>query len=242
MRYLFLVTFFYAFLHAATPADLNVIQKNDETNMTKIYIPTYYKDFKWDVGVIGGLTFDGTQIDYQRYTLGLGLHVAYHYNESVSFHGEYIDYFKTIAGSQYNSDQAEIVDTLTTTNIAALSVAYDFSADRTYSLFAKGGLGYEFKDDSDAQEPKAAVSLLGFGFRYMFTERMSGYLEGRWKMRLSNISEPDNSLIGTIGLDYHFGLSDEKAKLIAEADAHNTEVDRILEERAETKRQKELSK
>ena len=225
MRYLFLITIFYTFLYAETPTDINISKDNVESNMSKIYIPTYYKDFKWDVGVTGGMTFDGTQIDYERYTLGLGIHVAYHYNESVSFHGEYVDYFKTIAGSQYSSKEKKIVESYTTTNIAAISVAYDFSADRTYSLFAKGGLGYEFKDNSDAQEPRAAVSLLGFGFRYMFTERVSGYLEGRWKMRLSNISNPDNSLIGTVGIDYHFMLSDEKAQLILDADKHNALVD-----------------
>ena len=213
-----------------------------DVNLTKIEVPIVYKDYMWDIGVIGGLTFDGIQIDYKRYTIGGGVHAAYHLNDTVSFHGEYVRYFKSFADSKYNSDAKKIVEEYTPTNIVALSVAYDFTADRSYSLFVKGGFGYEFKENKEAANAKAAVSLLGLGFRYMFTDHISGYLEGRWKMRLTNISETDNSLIGTVGLDYHFGLSDEKAKLIAEADAHNAQIDKLLEERAEAKHQKELSK
>jgi len=215
-------------LVAVEPHDVNTSQ---EENLTKVEIPVFYKDYDWDIGIIGGLTFDGTQIDYTRYTLGTGIHVAYHYDDAVSFHGEYVKYFKSFVPSKYDSNGKEIVQELTTTNIMAASVAYDFSADRTYSLFAKAGLGYEIKDDPNAIEQKSPVSLMGFGFRYMFSEHISGYVEGRWKMRLSNISEPDNSLIGTVGLDYHFGLSDEKKKLMEDAEAHNAKVDALLKER-----------
>lgn len=200
---------------------------SEEANLTKTEIPIFYKDYAWDIGVIGGLTFDGAQIDYQRYTLGAGLKMAYHYNESITFHGEYVKYFKSFVPSKYG-DKKSYVDKETRTNIVAASVAYDFSADRPYSLFAKAGLGYEFKDDADAVEQKSAVSLMGFGFRYMFTDYVSAYLEGRWKMRLNDISQPDSSLIGTVGVDYHFGLSDEKKKLIKEANKHNVWVDEQL--------------
>ena len=237
-----LFTFLYISLQAATPVESNTTQQNSETNLTKIYIPTHYKDYTWDVGIIGGLTFDGTQIDYTRYTLGTGVHAAYHLNDAVSFHGEYVKYFKTIASSKYDAASKKIVENATPTNIMALSVAYDFSAERSYSLFAKAGLGYEFKDDQDAQEPKAPVSLLGFGFRYMFTRHISGYAEGRWKMRLKDMDEPDNSLIGTVGIDYHFGLDNDKAKLIDEADKHNAWVDEQLAVIAKKQERKAQSK
>ncbi len=234
MRYIVTILLILStFLQAAPEVDTNSSTENNETNLSKIYIPVHYKDYDWDIGVIGGLTFDGTQIDYQRYTLGTGIHAAYHYNEYVTFHGEYVKYFKTIAASKYDSAAKKIIEKATTTNIMAASVAFDFSAERTYSLFAKAGLGYEFKDDANAKDSKAPVSLMGFGFRYQFTNHLSGYIEGRWKMRLTNISEPDNSLIGTTGLDYHFGLSDEKSRLIVEADEHNKMIDNIIKQRVE---------
>ena len=136
---LLLFVLIYTTLVAAETLDINASQ---EENLTKIEIPVFYKDYRWDIGLIGGLTFDGTQIDYTRYTVGTGVHAAYHYNESVSFHGEYVKYFKSFAPSKYDSAGKEIVQELTTTNIMAASVAYDFSADRTYSLFAKAGLGF----------------------------------------------------------------------------------------------------
>ncbi len=243
MKHIFILfTFFYISLQAATPADSNVTQQNSEGNLTKTHIPTFYKDYKWDVGLTGGLTFDGTQVDIQRYSILAGVHGAYHINDAVSVHGEYFRSFATIASSQYSSEQKEIFEDLQIDTVA-VSVAYDFSAERTYSLFAKAGLGYEMLeagfDTTDGAE-KNAISLIGFGFRYMFTERISGYVEGRWRMRLSNISEPDNSLIGNIGFDYHFGLDDEKAQLIAEADKHNAEIDAILKEREEARQKKML--
>ena len=235
-------TFFYISLQAATPVDTNASQENNETGLTKIHIPTFYKDYKWDVGVTGGLTFDGTQVDIQRYSILAGVHGAYHLNDAVSFHGEYFRSLATIAGSQYSSDQKEIFEDLQIDTVA-VSVAYDFSAERTYSLFVKAGLGYEMLeagfDTTDGAE-KNTISLMGFGFRYMFTERISGYVEGRWKMRLNNMSEPDNALMGNIGFDYHFGLDDKKAQLIAEADKHNAEIDALLKEREEAQRQKAL--
>ncbi len=239
MKYLLiLVTLFSISLHAETPLETSASQENNEANLTKIYIPTHYKDYTWDVGVIGGLTFDGAQIDYTRYTLGAGVHAAYHLNDAISFHGEYVNYFKTIAASKYEDDAKKTVEDVTTTSIMALSAAYDFSSERSYSLFAKAGLGYEVKDSDNQQEPKAPVSLMGFGFRYMFTRHISGYVEGRWKMRLKDMDQPDNSLIGTVGVDYHFGLDNEKAQLIAEADKHNAEIDAILKEREEARHQK----
>ena len=229
MRHLIMVLLLIGtYVQAASMVDTDNSTQSSEANLSKIDIPLYYKDYDWDIGIIGGMTFDGTQIDYTRYTFGTGLHAAYHLNESITFHGEYVKYFKSFVPSKYDSNGKKIVEKATTTNIAAASVAFDFSADRPYSLFAKAGLGYEFKDDPDALEPKSAVSLMGFGFRYMFTDEISGYLEGRWKMRLTNISEPDNSLIGTVGVDYHFGLSNEKKKLVEEADEHNRWVDEQL--------------
>ncbi len=210
MKYLLILfTLFSISLHAETPLETSASQENNETNLTKVYIPTFYKDYKWDVGLIGGMTFDGAQIDDERYSIGAGLHIAYHLNDSVSLHGEGIGFFTTLAPK---SEWEE-----TKSSLFVGSVAYDFSAERTYSLFVKAGIGYEILDRYHVEEQNNAVSLMGFGFRYMFTERISGYVEGRWKMRLNNISEPDNGLVGTVGIDYHFGLDDKKAKLIAEA-------------------------
>ena len=197
-------------------------QLQDVNAMTKAYAPLFYKDYSWDVGIIGGATFDGTQTEAKRTTIGMGVHLGYHLNESVTFHGEYIELFKTFTSDEATKDA--------TNRLMALSVAYDFSADRTYSLYAKGGLGYEMqsKYNQDIDNP---VSLLGFGFRYMFTDHVSGYVEGRWKFVLVNTAYPDNSLVGTVGLDYHFGLSDKKSRLIDATDKHNA----VLEKKVFTK-------
>ncbi len=209
MKFIFIFfTFFAITLNAAEPAAKDTSSANNETNPTKTYVPTFYKDYKWDVGLIGGMTFDGAQIDDERYGVGAGLHVAYHLNDVLSLHGEGINLFTALASdSRYEE---------TTSSLYIGSVQYDFSAERTYSLYAKAGLGYEMLDRYNYETQKNTVSLMGFGFRYMFSEHISGYVEGRWKMRLNDISEPDNSLVGTIGIDYHFGLDDKKAKLIAE--------------------------
>ncbi|WP_373032841.1 hypothetical protein, partial [Sulfurovum sp.] len=53
------------------------------------------------------------------------------------------------------------------------------------------------------------------------TDSFSAYVEGRWKYVLVNRDTPDNSLIGTVGLDYHFGLSDEKSKLVDDVEKQN---------------------
>jgi len=194
---------FYASLQAAMAAD-TALSKNSETNSSeKTVIPGFYKDYKWDVGVIGAMTFDGKQTEARRLTMGAGLHVAYHLNESVTVHGEIVDYFKTFTNDEATKDA--------TNRMYVASVAYDFSAERTYSLFAKAGLGYEQQNKYDEQID-SPISLMGFGFRYMFTDRVGAYVEGRWKYVLVNRDYPDNSLVGTIGVDYHFGLSDEKTK------------------------------
>ena len=222
------------------PVDNNTTQQNSEANLTKIHIPTFYKDYKWDVGFIGGLTFDGTQVDINRYSIVAGIHGAYHINDAVSVHGEYFHSLYTVPSGSYSAEQKKIFED-TEIDTVVVSAAYDFSAERTYSLFAKAGLGYEqLTLGFDSQ--KNTISLMGFGFRYMFTERISGYVEGRWKMRLNNISEPDNALMGNIGFDYHFGLDDEKAQLIAEADKHNAWVDERLAAIAKDKeRQSQLT-
>lgn len=196
IRIVFILIF--SSLQLATAAE-NLETKSSE----KIVVPVFYKDYKWDVGVIGAMTMDGMQTEAKRFTIGAGLHLAYHLNESVSVHGEIVDYFKTFTKDEATKDA--------TNRMYVASAAYDFSADRVYSLFAKAGFGYEQQNKYD-QQIDSPISLMGFGFRYMFTDRVSAYVEGRWKYVLTNTDYPDNSLIGTIGVDYHFGLSDEKSK------------------------------
>ena len=192
---LVIFTFVFASVQAAMAADVSAPDSSDITENS-----FFYKDYSWDVGVIGGLTFDGVQTEAKRTSVGAGIHAAYHLNESVTFHGEIIDYFTTITSDEATKDATNI--------IYAASVAYDFSAERTYSLFAKAGFGYEQQSKYD-QQIDSPISLMGFGFRYMFGDAWSGYVEGRWKYVLVNRDYPDNSLIGTIGVDYHFGLSDK---------------------------------
>ena len=203
-------------------------QLQDVNASTKVHAPLFYRDFNWDVGIIGGMTMDGTQTEAKRFTMGAGIHLGYHLNESVTLHGEVVDYFKTFTSDEATKDA--------TNRMYAASVAYDFSADRTYSLFAKAGLGYEqqIKYNKKVDSP---ISLMGFGFRYMFTDRISGYVEGRWKFVLVNTAYPDNSLVGTIGLDYHFGLSDEKSHLVDASDKHNAVIEEGMKqlEAAQTK-------
>lgn len=180
----------------------------DASRSEKIVFPVSFKDYKWDVGVISAMTMDGMQTEAKRFTLGIGLHLAYHFDESISLHAEIADYFKAFTSEEAAKDA--------TNRMFVTSAAYDFSPERSYSLFAKAGLGYEqqIKYDTQVDSP---ISLMGFGFRYLFTDRVSAYVEGRWKYVLVNRETPDNSLIGSIGVDYHFGLSDEKSGLIEDA-------------------------
>jgi len=174
-------------------ADAAVSKENSEKESSKkIDIPVFYKYYKWDIGFVGCLVFDGFQTEAKRTSLGLGIHAAYHLNESVTFHGEFVDYFKTFTSDEATEDA--------TNRMYVASAAYDFSADRTYSLFAKAGLGYEQQNKYD-QQVDSPISLMGFGFRYMLVDSLSGYVEGRWQYVLVNTDYPDNSLIGTVGLD-----------------------------------------
>ena len=225
---LLIFTLFYTSLYAATATDTNttvepkpekvftLAQLQEVNASSKVYVPLFYKDYSWDVGIIGGMTFDGTQTEPKRFTMGTGIHLGYHLNESVTLHGEIVEYYKTFTSDEATKDA--------TNRMYVASAAYDFSADRTYSLYAKAGLGYEQQSKYD-QTIDSPISLMGFGFRYMFTDQISGYVEGRWKYVLVNTDTPDNSLVGTIGLDYHFGLSDKKSKLIEEADRHNAPLE-----------------
>ena len=143
MKYLvFIFTVFAMTLQAATPQDTNLTKDNSETNLTKIYIPTFYKDYKWDVGLISGLTFDGKQVDIQRFSFLAGIHGAYHINDFVSIHGAYLHALATVPSGSYSPEQKDIFED-TDIDTVAISAAFDFSAERTYSLFAKAGLGYE---------------------------------------------------------------------------------------------------
>lgn len=183
-------------VQAATAAETT-----DAYSSEKIVFPVSYKDYTWDVGIISAMTMDGMQTEAKRFTLGLGLHLAYHFNESISLHAEIADYFKAFTSEEAAKDA--------TNRMIVTSAAYDFSPERRYSLFAIAGLGYEqqMKYDKQVDSP---ISLMGFGFRYIFSDHVSGYVEGRWKYVLVNTETPDSSLIGSIGVDYHFGLSDEK--------------------------------
>ena len=89
---LIVFTLFYISVQAAMATDVTMSKKTSETNSSeKIVIPIFYKDYKWDVGLIGGLSMDGVQTEAQRFSVGAGIHVAYHLNESVTFHGEFVD-------------------------------------------------------------------------------------------------------------------------------------------------------
>jgi len=158
-------------------------------------LPKVYRDYTWDVGVTGGMIFDGMHTDVKRLSVGAGLHAGYHLTENVGLHGEISHYFADIS----NDSEGKKIDN----TLFALSAIYDFSPERSYSLYATAGLGYELlkKLDKDFNNP---VSLVGFGFRYMFADSWSARIEGRWKFVLVNTDTPDNSLVGTLGADYHF--------------------------------------
>ena len=154
----------------------------------------FFKDYHWDAGVNGNMGFDGVQTDVWRVTVGAGAHLGYHLNERTGMQVEIMQFF-------YSHGDADTEDI--TSTVYAGSLTYDFSPERYYSLYAIGGLGYENlkKFGNDRSNP---ISLLGFGFRYMFAEAWSARIEGRWRFVLSNISYPDNGLIGSVGVDYHF--------------------------------------
>ena len=211
--YFLILIFSFALLQASdsqnvlTLEELQGVSKN-----TRAEPDLRYGDFDWDVGLMGGLTYDGVQIDAKRVTLGLGLNIGYHIKPGFTVQGEYGDYFKSYAEYEVNRDIR--------TQIAALSLAYDFTPEKSYGLFVKAGIGYESLDiyKSNQHHP---VSLTGLGLRLRLANRISTYLQARWRMRLSNISEPDNGLVATWGLDYHFGLSNEKSHLAKIVETHN---------------------
>jgi len=151
-----------------------------------------YQDYKWDIGLVGGMIAAGLSGD-KRIPTGLGLHGAYHITNNVSVHAEYIEYltvlFENDGTNNKNTDR----------NLAA-SVAYDFSPERVYSLYAKGGLGYEGLSNND-DSFSDVVLIMGAGARYIFTDHIGGYLEGRWKY---GFNESGNSLMGVMGVDYSF--------------------------------------
>jgi len=151
-----------------------------------------YQDYSWDIGLVGGMIADGFSGD-KRLPTSLGLHGAYHITNSVSVHAEYLEVFTVIS---QDDDNAKNTD-----RTIAASVAYDFSPERSYSLYAKGGIGYEsLSNDNDSASD--FVTLLGAGARYIFTDHVGGYVEGRWKY---GFNESGNSLMGVIGIDYSFG-------------------------------------
>ena len=152
-----------------------------------------YQDYKWDLGIVGGMVAEGFSGDL-RFPTGLGIHGAYHLNDSVTFHGEYIELF-TVFGKKDDHKQDKDSD-----RIIAASVAYDFSADRFYSLYVKGGIGYEALSN-EKESVSDFVTLIGIGGRYVFSEHVGGYIEGRWKY---GFNQSGNSIIGTLGVDYLF--------------------------------------
>ena len=191
-------------------SDLEAVDSNQS-----VEVPLHYVDFDWDVGIMGGLTYDGIQLDAERRSLGLGLNVGYHITDGMSIQGEYIAYLTTYA----NYDVNKKIKSRT----AALSVAYDFTPDKSFGIFVKAGVGYEHLDIYNESQ-KHPVSLIGLGFRFKVANRVSTYIQGRWRMRLTNMSNPDNGLVATWGWDYHLGLSDEKSRLVKMSDAHNASL------------------
>ena len=197
-----------------------IVMNSDELKAVdankSVEVPLYYADFKWDVGIVGGLTFDGRQEDAKRNVLGLGLNIGYHITPGFTVQGEYVNYFKTFAEFKVN-ENIRFQNT-------ALSLAYDFTPEHNFGLFVKAGVGYE-KIGIYKEKQKHPISLIGLGFRFKIANYVSTYLQGRWRMRLSNISQPDNGLIATWGVDYHFGVSDEKSHLMKMADDHNKRLE-----------------
>lgn len=151
-----------------------------------------YQDYKWDIGLVGSMIAEGFSGD-KRLPTGLGLHGAYHITNNVSVHVEYIEFVTVLLENDGTNNKN------TDRNFDA-SVAYDFSPERVYSLYAKGGLGYEgLSNDDDSFSD--VVLMMGAGARYIFTDNVGGYLEGRWKY---GFNESGNSLMGVMGVDYSF--------------------------------------
>jgi len=202
LKYFLLILLTLTTLMATGSSDKLIVDNNRSDEPV-----IYYKDYNWDVGVIGGMTFDGQHAEHYYVGLGYGLHLGYHLTEFVSLHAEAIDFFDTLTKDDAHKDDKS--------RMYALSGAFDFSAERPYSLYAKGGLGYE-DHVWNTQHSYNAVSLLGFGFRYMLTNSISATVEGRWKYVLDPNNSSDTSLLGTIALDYHFGLSDNYKKRLTQ--------------------------
>lgn len=152
-----------------------------------------YQDYKWDIGLVGSMIADGLSGD-KRLPTELGLHGAYHWTNNVSIHAEYLETLTVIAENDNTNNT-------NTDRIVAASVAYDFSPERVYSLYAKAGLGYEGLSN-DNENKSDVVTLIGAGGRYMFTDNIGGYVEGRWKY---GFNESGNALMGVAGIDYSFG-------------------------------------
>ena len=133
---------------------------------------------------------------------------------------EYINFFKS-----FSSDN--VVEE-TDSQLVLGSVTFDFSADRPYSLYAIGSLGYERLNKEVTGIQDNPIALAGFGFRYMLADSWTANLEGRMKIRLRDMTgeNGDLGLLGTVGINYHFGLSSEKSKLVEEAEKYNA----VLEE------------
>ena len=152
-----------------------------------------YQDYKWDIGLVGSIIGDGFSGD-KRVPTGLGLHGAYHINNNISVHAEYIEFVTVLFENDGTNNQ-------NTDRTFSASVAYDFSPERVYSLYAKGGLGYEgLSNDNDTASD--VIFLMGAGGRYIFTDHIGAYVEGRWKY---GFNESGNSLMGVVGVDYSFG-------------------------------------
>jgi len=168
-----------------------------DQNLSKVY-----RDYTWDVGAVGGLGFEGMHTDTRRVTLGMGIRGGYHLTDTVGLSLEYINFF--------NSFQADNNVEETKSQLFIGSITYDFSSERSYSLYAIASLGYEQLDKLGTTYNNP-IGLAGFGFRYLFTDDWSVNIEGRLRMRLKDISSDtgDFGLVGTIGVNYHFGLSEE---------------------------------
>ncbi len=192
-------TLIFASVQAAMAADVTAPNNSNEAGSTeKAVIPHVYKDYSWDIGVIGGMTFDGIQTDAKRTTIGAGIKGHYHLTEYVGLGLEYMNFFKSFS----SDNTAKKINS----QMFLGSVTFDFTPERTYSLYAIANLGYErlYKEVTGVQNNP--VLLAGFGFRYLFADSWSANLEGRMKIRLRDMSgdNGDWGLVGTLGLNYHF--------------------------------------
>jgi len=167
-------------------------------------LPKVYRDYTWDVGAVGGLGFEGMHTDTRRVTLGMGIRGGYHLTDTVGLSLEYMNFFKSFQADS-NADE-------TKSQLLIGSIMYDFSSERSYSLYAIASLGYEQLDKLGTTYNNP-IGLAGFGFRYLFTDDWSVNIEGRFRMRLKDISSDtgDSGLVGTLGVNYHFGLSEEQS-------------------------------